>query len=146
MNTGHAGLRLNASSTVAHYDDTGTQAVHCRVGEDAHGIWSAGAINPRLSAEDVRVLRASPPSGDWREVNRGEGLDLFAILAVNVQGFPVPRPQARMVASADEWERVALVAAGVLTPSEPSAEATRRRLQVLAASADGIEALAALTT
>lgn len=145
MNTGHAGLRLNAASTVAHYDDTGTQAAHVRAGEDAHGIWLAGAVNPKLSAEDVRLLMAAPPSGDWREVTRGEGLDLFAALAVNVQGFPVPRAQARLVASGNDQERVALVLAG---PTEPelSREQMARRLAVLAASADGVEGLAALVS
>lgn len=143
MNTGHAGLRMSAAATAAHYDDTGTQGAHVRVGEDAYGIWLAGAINPLLAAEDVRVLMAAPPSGDWREVERGEGLDLFAALAVNVQGFPVPR--ARLVASAagSELERVALLAAGALLPAFDVA-AFDRQLAVLAASADGVAGLAAL--
>jgi hypothetical protein len=143
MNTGHAGLRLNAAATVAHYDDTGTVAAHVRASDGAYGIWLAGALNPKLSAEDARVLMAAPPSGDWRELNRGEGLDLFAALAVNVQGFPVPRPAARLVASGDEMERVALVAAGRFEVAV-SDEAYARKLAVLAASADGIQGLASL--
>ena len=142
MNTGHAGLRMSATATVAHYDDTGTQAAHVRAGEDEYGIWLAGAINPKLSAEDARILMASPPSGDWREVNRGEGLDLFAALAVNGPGFPVPR--ARLVASGAELERVALVAAGMVEPAEVDDAAFARELAILAASADGIAGLAAL--
>jgi hypothetical protein len=148
MNTGHAGLRLNAATTIAHYDDTGAQAAHVRAGEDAYGIWIAGAVNPLLAAEEVRVLRVAPPSGDWREVNRGEGLDLFAALAVNVQGFPVPRAQARLVAAVEdgEWQPAALVAAGLVTVEALSPEAVQRHLAVLAASADGIEGLAALVS
>lgn len=144
MNTGHAGLRLNAASTVAHYDDTGTVAAHLRAGEDAHGIWLAGALNPKLPAEDVRLLMAAPPSGDWRELNRGEGLDLFAALAVNVQGFPVPRASARLVAAGADLERVALVAAGRLPEAPLTGGEFERQVAVLAAAADGIEGLAAL--
>lgn len=143
MNTGHAGLRMNAGATIAHYDDTGTVGAHIRASDGAHGIWLAGALNPKLAAEDARVLMAAPPSGDWRELNRGEGLDLFAALAVNAQGFPVPRPAARLVASGAEMERVALVAAGRLEMALAPAEFARQ-LEVLAASADGIEGLAAL--
>jgi len=145
MNTGHAGLRLNASATVAHYDDTGTQGAHVRASDGAHGIWLAGALNPKLSAEDARLLMASSPSGDWRELTRGDGLDLFGVLAVNVPGFPVARPAARMVASAEGMDRVALVAAGQLPDALTPAE-FERQLAVLAASADGIEGLAALVS
>ena len=142
MNTGHAGLRMSAAGTVAHYDDTGTVAAHVCAGEDEYGIWLAGAVNPKLAAEDVRLLRAAPPSGDWR--NTGDGLDLFAALAVNGPGFPVPR--ARLVASGAEEHVEALVAAGVLPVADcaPCEESFARELAVLAASADGIEGLAAL--
>lgn len=142
MNTGHAGLRMNAEATVAHYDDTGTQAAHVRASDGEYGIWLAGAVNPKLAAEDVRLLMASPPSGDWRNI--GDGLDLFAALAVNGPGFPVPR--ARLVASgAEEPETVALVAAGrVEVGCAPCEESFQRELLVLAASADGIAGLAAL--
>jgi F like protein len=143
MNTNHAGLRASPAATVAHYDDTGAVAAHVRAGEDRFGIWLAGALNPKLSEEDARVLMAAQPSGDWRALARGDGLDLFAVLAVNVPGFPVPRTEARLVASGDELEPVALVAAAA-PAHELSRTEFERQLAVLAASADGLEGLAEL--
>lgn len=127
----HAPHRLNADRTVAHYDDTTTAGAHVRAGEDQFGIWLAGALNPRLSAEDARVLMAAPPSGDWRQVRQGEGRDLVGALAVNVPGFPVPRERKGLSLQAS-------------ASCEPCEESFARELQVLAASADGIEGLAEL--
>ena len=109
MGTGHAGPRLRAASATAHYDDTGTAVADVRAGEDRFGIWLAGALRPDVSEEQVRALRASPISGDWRKVDGN--LELVAALAVNVPGFPViPRPQG-MVASG---ELTSLVATGMI--------------------------------
>jgi hypothetical protein len=52
----------------------------------------------------IRALRASAPSGDWRPINGG--LELVAICQVNVPGFPTARA---MIASG---KVLALVAAG----------------------------------
>jgi hypothetical protein len=49
-------------------------------------------------------------SGDWRRI--GGNLELVAALAVNVPGFPVPRPRG-LVASGSMQS---LVAAGMLPP------------------------------
>lgn len=115
--TGHAGLGLDHRSAAAHYDDTGAAVVDWAYGEDAWGIWGAGVIRPGTTDEQVRVLRASAPSGDWREI--GGNLELVACLAVNVPGFPVltaaGRPaQRRLVGLSASGERIALVAAGRL--------------------------------
>ena len=125
----HAGLSLSASQTIRHYDDTTTAGAHVRAGEDAYGIWLAGALNPRLSAEEARTLMAAPPSGDWRQVNRGEDRDLVGAHAVNQPGFIVQRRGLSLAAAAD---------------CEPCQEEYERELTLLAASADGIEGLAAL--
>lgn len=87
VGTTHAGRGLTASETVYHYEHTGAAAADVNVGEDVHGIWVAGALRPTASDKQVRELLASPPSGDWRNV-RGH-LELMAVLAVNVPGFPV---------------------------------------------------------
>lgn len=109
MGTGHAGPRLRAASATAHYDDTGTAVADVRAGEDRFGIWLAGSLRPDVSDEQIRALRASPISGDWRKVDGN--LELVAALAVNVPGFPViPRPQG-MVASG---ELTSLVATGMV--------------------------------
>lgn len=115
--TGHAGLSLDHRAAAAHYDDTGAAVVDWAYGEDAYGIWGAGAIRPGTTDEQIRVVRASAPSGDWREI--GGSLELVACLAVNVPGFPVltaaGRPaQRRTVGLGPDGERVALVAAGRL--------------------------------
>lgn len=107
MGTGHCNdLGADYAVAAAHYDNTGTAVADVAAGEDAYGIWIAGALRPGLSDEQVRELRAAAPSGDWRPI-RGQ-LELIAALAVNVQGYPVPRVRARVAAGAP----TALVAAG----------------------------------
>lgn len=155
LGTGHAPLSMGASAAAEHYDHTGSCVADVRVGEDAHGIWVAGAVRPDVTPERVRELSAAKLSGDWRSV-KGR-LELIGLLAVNVPGFPVPRTQARLpgaealVASEDGGDRrLALVASGI--PRAPrrrrrtvtlSAD-EQRKLNVLAARAGGIQALAAL--
>lgn len=139
LGTGHAGLRLSSEQTLEHYDNTGTAGADVRVGEDQHGIWVAGAARPDLSAERARTLRGAKLSGDWRNID-GK-LELVGLLAVNVPGFPVPRPQARVASGGMEPERMALVAAGLPEPVTPS----EHRVRVLAARArGGIQGLADL--
>lgn len=101
---GHADLTLGATDAQRHYDDTGSAVVDVHVGEDAFGIWVAGALRPGVTPEQIRVLRASAPSGDWRPL--GGKLELVAICQVNVPGFPTVRS---MVAGGQVQ---ALVAAG----------------------------------
>lgn len=110
MNTGHASAEKRALAALAHYDDTGAVAADVRAGEDAFGIWVAGAMRSGLSEEQVRSMRSAPLSGDWRRVNGS--LELVAALAVNVPGFPVPRPSGRRSAG----NTVALVASGMIPP------------------------------
>lgn len=118
MGTGHAGPRATPSQTVAHYDNTGTAVADVRAGEDIYGIWVAGAVRPAASAEQIRALRASPLSGDWRKVDGN--LELHGALAVNVPGFPVvPRPGG-LVASG---ELMALTAAALVVERAPEATA-----------------------
>lgn len=108
LDTLHAGRSLNAMDTIAHYEHTGKAVVDVRAGEDVYGIWVSGAMRPGVPDEKVRVLRASPLSGDWRRM--GNSLELVAALAVNSPGFPVPRPQG-LVASGSMYS---LVASGVI--------------------------------
>lgn len=113
LDTGHAPTSYTAEKTVAHYDNTGCAVADVVCGEDAYGIWVAGAVRPGVKAETVRKLRGSKLSGDWRSVNGN--LELVGILAVNVPGFPVPRAQAAIAASAaGGGEVLALVAAGIV--------------------------------
>lgn len=109
----HADVKLARVDATRHYDDTCTAVADVAAGEDAHGIWIAGAVRPDVPAETVRVLRASSISGDWRSVDGR--LELVGALAVNVPGFPVPRA---LVASGEVRALVASFrgAAGVDVP------------------------------
>src|SRR3546814_15766592 len=49
-------------------------------------------------------------SGDWRKV--GAGMELVAVLGVNVPGFPIPRTRALVAGG----QMQSLVAAGMLAP------------------------------
>lgn len=127
---GHAPLTADVTNAVKHYDDTASAVMDVNIGEDAHGIWVAGALRPEVSDEQLRTLRASSVSGDWRPIN-GK-LELVAVCAVNVPGFPIPR--ARVAGG----QQMALVAAGtaelveaVLFHDAESAEAQVARLEGL---------------
>jgi hypothetical protein len=112
MNTGHAELWQDADSAKAHYDNTGFVAADVAAGDDAYGIWIHGSMRPDVDELSVRRLRGAALSGDWRE--RGGGLELVAALAVNVPGFPVVRPTARIASGGPR----ALVAAGRITQAD----------------------------
>ncbi len=101
---GHAPLNADAASAARHYDDTASAVADIHVGEDKYGIWCAGSLRPQLDEMQIRALRASAPSGDWRPINGS--LELVAICQVNVPGFPTARA---MIASG---KVLALVAAG----------------------------------
>lgn len=101
---GHAPLNADAASAAKHYDDTASAVADIHVGEDEYGIWCAGSIRPGLEEMQIRSLRASAPSGDWRPINGS--LELVAICQVNVPGFPTARV---MIAGG---KMLALVAAG----------------------------------
>ena len=117
LDTGHAPRGLSAQPAVAHYDDTGTAVADVVCGEDEFGIWIAGALRSDVDAEQARKLQGAVLSGDWRRVEFDDGsgnLELVALLAVNVPGFPVPRTRAELVAGADgKLEMVTLTAAGI---------------------------------
>jgi len=115
LGTGHADETLNPTATMAHYEDTGTAVAWVRAGEDAHGIWVAGALRSTTTSEQRETLAATPLSGDWRRI--GTNLELVAALAVNVPGFPVPRPKG-MVASG---HMTALVASGMVVDDTSTA-------------------------
>ena len=101
---GHASLEGSVAETVAHYDNTDSAVCDVAVGEDRHGIWVNGGLRPTVDDNQLRALRASSVSGDWRPINGS--LEMVAVCAVNVPGFPIPR--ARVASGAV----LALVAAG----------------------------------
>lgn len=107
VGTGHAPLHYGASPAAEHYDNTGAAVADVAVGNDAHGIWVAGAVRPGVDPLKVYELQAAGQvSGDWRRI--GGQLRLVGLLAVNVPGFPVPKMRARVASGQPQ----ALVAAG----------------------------------
>jgi hypothetical protein len=124
---GHAGPNLGYRAAAEHYDSTTSLGALVRAGEDQYGIWVAGALVPEADDAAIRVMRATPLSGDWRRI--GGNLEMVAALHVNTAGFPIPRA---MIASAvpgypegaDGSDEVwSLVAAGAL-PRVVDEEAT----------------------
>lgn len=88
VDTGHADTAWGLAERVkAHYDNTGTAAATVRAGEDAHGVWVAGAMVPGADEELAQKLRRSPLSGDWRRI--GGALELVAALGVNRPGYAI---------------------------------------------------------
>ncbi|MDT0387819.1 hypothetical protein [Streptomyces dubilierae] len=116
VGTGHAPLHYGATPAAEHYDNTGSAVADVAVGNDAHGIWVAGAVRPGADPLKVYELQAAGQvSGDWRRI--GGQLRLVGLLAVNVPGFPVPKMRARVASGAGETTVKALVAAGRPTVS-----------------------------
>lgn len=117
--TGHAGDRLAAAAATAHYDNTGFGIADIVTGEDAHGIWFSGLIRETATDAQVKILRASSLSGDWRRMANGQ-FELVGVLTVNSGGFNTPRAsfgmigttQMSLVASGAIPQRKSLVASG----------------------------------
>jgi hypothetical protein len=101
---GHGNLGADPLTAAVYYDRTASGVADIAVGDDRWGIWVAGALRPGVSAEQLRVLRASALSGDWRPI--GRRLELVGVCAVNVPGFMVPRVRVPMS------QPVALAASG----------------------------------
>jgi hypothetical protein len=122
VGTGHAPLNYRASHAAEHYDNTGSAVADVAVGNDRFGLWVAGAIRPAVAASRVHELRASGRlSGDWRRI--GGKLRLVGLLAVNVPGFPLSPPRAR-VASGSPLALVAAGAGAALGPGNRIVEST----------------------
>lgn len=117
---GHADGSYGVRAAVAHYDSTSAAVADVTVGEDSVGVWCAGVLRPGVSPEQVYALRAAVLSGDWREVivNGQSNLELVAALAVNVPGFPIPRPT--LVASAGG--QTALFGASIARGNRPAVD------------------------
>ena len=108
---GHAPHRLTPSAAMAHYDNTALQAADVNIGEDAYGIWVAGALRPGVTEQQVRNLRGENISGDWRYI--GGQLELVGALAVPLPGFPL------VVIDHEYGQQATLTAAGAIRILEP---------------------------
>lgn len=129
LSGGHAALDADVLNAIKHYDDSASAVADIRVGEDNYGIWAAGALRPGVTADQIRALRASAPSGDWRPINGR--LELVAVCQVNVPGFPIARAR---VASGYITALVA-AGAGVLAERRLEDDAARAGTALRAAAA-----------
>lgn len=85
----HADLSMFAADARDHYAHAGLQWADVRISDGVYGPWVCGAVHPDITDEQLRVLRVSSLSGDWRRI-AGE-LDLIMPLTVNNPGFPIRR-------------------------------------------------------
>lgn len=100
---------LSIEEVMEHYDDTTCVGGYVKAGSDRYGTWLAGSLRPNLKEDEIQHLRTHPPSGDWRPVKNST--ELVAAFAVPVQGFPIPRAEAHLVAAAGGVEVTALITA-----------------------------------
>jgi hypothetical protein len=120
---GHADLGLDfahAKDAMAH---TGNAVADVHLFEDSFGLWAAGAVRPSATPEQVRVLRASGISPDWRPVSRSH-VELAGLVCVNSSGLKVA-PQVRWDLSTGDPEPLAMVAVGAVM-DDAVVELTRR--------------------
>jgi hypothetical protein len=126
MNTGHAGDNWNPRRALAHYENTGMAAADVHAINGEHGIWFSGALRPDATPTQIRALRASPLSGDWRRNPATGSMELVMALAVNQPGFAVPHPKGLVASGALQ----SLVAAGMIPPAQVKRPGTRGALSL----------------
>ncbi len=87
MDTVHPNLWAQASDAQAFYAHTGCAVADVRLYTNEHGIVAAGVVSPDATPAQIRRLRASDISPDWRPM--GGEHKLVSLLAVNTSGFLV---------------------------------------------------------
>lgn len=112
----HAALNVGWLQAKDHYANTGLAVADVVCGEDDHGVWIAGAVRPGVTDEQLHVLRASAPSGDWRRI--GGRLELVCVLMVNHPGFPALAASGGVLAHLEDGEVSALFATSRVAGSD----------------------------
>lgn len=105
MNCGHAstGQGVGTDAAMAHYDNTCSVVANITVGENARGVWVAGALKPGVTPEQVVTMMGCRLSGDWRPHRRDTGKrELAAALLVPVPGFAEARSRASVMVASGE--------------------------------------------
>lgn len=127
MDTVHPDLRRQASDAMAFYADTGCAVADVVPYDTQYGIFVAGVVRPTATPEQIRNLRASDISPDWRYIN-GNPRECCALVAVNNGGFKVRQalaaaageyvmPGRTAVALTEDDDIFALVASGGVVQS-----------------------------
>lgn len=86
----HAPLDLEWWDAISWYEQNLRVVGFVQVGEDVHGIWTAGYCSDQLAGRHL--------SGDWRPYGP-EGYEFIGWSIVNSPGFPVPAAIAAAVAN-----------------------------------------------
>jgi 2'-5' RNA ligase len=82
----------NPAVRMEHYDNACAVVAKAVVGENQHGVWIAGALEPSVTADQVSRMLACRLSGDWAPHPERPGWTEFvAALLVPVPGFPMAR-------------------------------------------------------
>ncbi len=88
MDTVHPKIKgFAANEAATFYDKTGATFADIRVYEDEFGIQIAGALRPTVNEVQLRAIRGTDYSPDWRKIEGN--LEMVALLAVNLSGFIV---------------------------------------------------------
>lgn len=148
----HALRHMRAPEARDHYANSAVGWADVAASNGQFGPWVAGALRPDVTDLQLRVLRASSLSGDWRDLDGR--LELIAALAVNAPGFgiqrrqlvasglgerQVPKPAARY----ESGRVVSLVAAGMVRSCPDCAR--RAAMGRAGQNGDGGEVLRLLT-
>lgn len=91
MDCGHAPMSaaVKGAARQAHYDNACSVVATARVGENARGVWIAGALLPGITSEQVARMMACQLSGDWGPHREKPGKrELAGALLVPRPGFP----------------------------------------------------------
>lgn len=118
MDTVHPDLLMMASDSQAFYAHTGCTVADLIPYEDEFGIAVVGAIRPDVAPQQLRALRGSDVSPDWRTVN-GRPRECVALLAVNNSGF---KPLAALAASGGKPMKRFVAPGGVAAALDPDGE------------------------
>lgn len=127
MDSVHPSLLMQASDAQAFYAHTGSAVADVAVYETDRGIAVAGALRPTATEAQIRALRGSDMSPDWRPINGRH--EMVALLAVNTSGFITPA----LVASAGDIET--WVAPGVPAFGIGTIDGTEQVIGLVAAGA-----------
>lgn len=78
----------DTGTRMQHYDNACSVVAKARIGENRHGVWIAGALEPGVSPDQLSRMLACRLSGDWGPHPERPGWQEFvAALLVPVPGF-----------------------------------------------------------
>ena len=102
MDCGHCPPQASSDPAVRmqHYDNSCSVVADVNIGENANGVWVAGALKHYVTAEQVSAMTSCALSGDWAPHPDKPGhMEFVAALLVPVPGFAMPGKPELLVAS-----------------------------------------------